>query len=427
MKYEFPVIQHINDVLPIVKDRKEFIVADKGDYTVINYVVMGNDTFPDVIDYGYKMGGPRDKSEYINKVHHDHAILRECRGLIFDKSGKILSRRFHKFFNVNERVETEQNKLPLDTVKYIFEKLDGSMITPLVINGVVRWGTKMGITETSKQVEVWIAEHNHTNYVAFAEWCHNLGYTPIFEWCSRKNRIVIDYPEDDLILLAIRHNESGAYMGYPDMCYYAENHGEGIPVVKVYGTEIGDMEKFITDTRGLEDAEGYVIRFADGHMVKVKGEWYCNLHRVKDEISNPRLIIQHIINGTLDDVKSFCLEADREYLDRFEKMFNDFWKDEKVLTIVQFYRILADVHDIQYKTGDNERKIFAEIINEEVLPIYRPIFFKLMDQAENREVLDIDKIIKQWITKFLTKNSKFDENEEHVVSGDLMKLYKERG
>jgi len=48
-------------------------------------------------------------------------------------------------------------------------------------------------------------------YQQFAKWCIENRLTPIFEWCSRKQRIVIDYPEDKLVLLAVRENMSGKY------------------------------------------------------------------------------------------------------------------------------------------------------------------------------------------------------------------------
>ena len=39
MKYRFPHITHINDVLPAIEGRDEFIVAEREHYTVINYMV----------------------------------------------------------------------------------------------------------------------------------------------------------------------------------------------------------------------------------------------------------------------------------------------------------------------------------------------------------------------------------------------------
>lgn len=38
------------------------------------------------------------------------------------------------------------------------------------------------------------------------------GWTPLFEFCTVENRVVIEYPTDLLLLLSIRHNRSGAYL-----------------------------------------------------------------------------------------------------------------------------------------------------------------------------------------------------------------------
>ena len=72
MHYEFPIIRHINDVLPHVQENKSFIVAERDDYTVINYVMMGNDTFPPI----KVAGGSKRMREERARVN---ALLRECR------------------------------------------------------------------------------------------------------------------------------------------------------------------------------------------------------------------------------------------------------------------------------------------------------------------------------------------------------------
>ena len=82
MDYKFPEIRHIDDVLPAIEGRSEFIVADKGDYKVINYVVDTGETF--------------------SRADPLWEMRRECRGLIFDRSGFIASRPFHKFANFGQ-------------------------------------------------------------------------------------------------------------------------------------------------------------------------------------------------------------------------------------------------------------------------------------------------------------------------------------
>lgn len=53
------------------------------------------------------------------------------------------------------------------------------------------------------------------DYDAFClEWIA-AGYTPIFEWCSRRTPVLLDYAQDSLTLVSLRHMRSGAYY---DLC-----------------------------------------------------------------------------------------------------------------------------------------------------------------------------------------------------------------
>lgn len=70
--FNFPVIRHINDVLPAIEGRDGFYVADKGDYKVINYHSI-IDTFGAITDV-------------------DEAMRRECRGIKFFPDGSIMAR-----------------------------------------------------------------------------------------------------------------------------------------------------------------------------------------------------------------------------------------------------------------------------------------------------------------------------------------------
>ena len=80
MKYEFPIITHINDVLPAIKGRDEFSVNQHSFGTVILYHYVLEDSF-------------------------DEPIRPECRGIVFDHFGKLISRPFHKFFNHYQEVQ----------------------------------------------------------------------------------------------------------------------------------------------------------------------------------------------------------------------------------------------------------------------------------------------------------------------------------
>ena len=165
MRYEFPEIRHLDDVRAAIEGRDEFIIAERNWGYVVNYLVKMTDTFPPV-------------------ATELDAIRRECRGMLFHKDGKIMARRLHKFFNVNERDETQMHTIDLNRPHVILEKLDGSMITPVVTDAGIRWGTKMGITDVGMGAELFVAQHN--NYDQLARECITRGMTPILEWCSRK-------------------------------------------------------------------------------------------------------------------------------------------------------------------------------------------------------------------------------------------------
>lgn len=193
MNYRFPEIRTIQDVLPHIKDRPEFIVAERDFGTVINYMV----SFPDTFD----MTGPDDLGG---------AIRRECRGLKFHPGGNVAARPFHKFFNIGEKEETQPHMIDFSLDHTIMEKRDGSMLHPMKVNKDIRWMTKMGITSVSEQAEEFI--NKNSRYQNFANWCIENELTPIFEWTSPDNKIVIGYETDELVLLAVRKNITGEYL-----------------------------------------------------------------------------------------------------------------------------------------------------------------------------------------------------------------------
>ncbi len=313
MFYEFPVINNISDVLPAIEGSSEFIVADRGDHITINYVVSTPDTFPPVFTAG---GSAKMRAT----ATRNKAIRRECRGMIFDKAtGDLLRRPYHKFFNLNQIAETQIDKVDLTVPHIILEKLDGSMIVPYRINGRVIWGTKMGDTDVCTPVEAFVKKH--PKYVDAFKVAEANSLCMIFEWMSRVQRIVIDHPEDRLVLTAIRHLNSGEYVDYQTMIEFAAYHS--LPVVDAFQVDdTSNMEAVMDYVRRQQGTEGCVIRYANGHMLKIKSEWYSAIHGAKDLITEEKNVVDLIVNERLDDIKALVLEEDRANLDRYER---DFW------------------------------------------------------------------------------------------------------
>jgi RNA ligase len=294
MNYQFPEIRAIEDVLPHIEGRPEFIVAEREFGTVINYVVAMADTFD--------MTGLDDLGG---------AIRRECRGLIFDTEGRIMSRPFHKFFNVNEREETQMHKLELDMLfdHVIMEKMDGSMIRPVRLNGMVRLATKMGITDIAIEAEKLLTPEQY-------EWLEDAmsdNLTPIFEYIAPTNKIVIEYSEPKLVLLAMRGNFSGKYV-MPNFAPFE--------IVPQYGSVEGGLSEYIARAREMQGREGDIIRFADGHMLKIKNDWYVRIHKTKDLIRTERNIADIIVNEQLDDVLPLLDASDLVLVRAYEQRFD---------------------------------------------------------------------------------------------------------
>ena len=380
--YPFPVIRHIDDVLSAVEGRPEFIVVKK-DYglTIINYAYQDHDTFPPVVD-------------------KKTAILRECRGIVFDTvSGRILNRRYHKFFNLGEKSDSV---VDVGREHCVLDKLDGSMISPCYIDGGIRWISKMGLTDVSMQAETYVADNetyvannktyisNKLNYIDLARVCLARGKTTIFEWLSRQQRIVLDYgKEDQLVLLAIRDNTTGNYYTRGDV--ERLGHDWGIPVVQATSPSITNIDQFLSDLRQKENTEGVVIAFADGHMVKVKTDWYVQLHRAKDKISRERHLIALIIEDKLDDLLPVLPLDDRERVEQFAS-----WVHQDIKT---FGSAVYNVMDMVRKEGWDRKSIDLRSDGLYHPPI-RSACFTLFDAS----IEDIRALAVDWGKTFVLRN-----------------------
>lgn len=370
MIYQFPEIRTIDDVLPHVEGREEFVVAERDFGTVINYVVATADTFD--------MTGPDDLGG---------AVRRECRGIMFDREGKIMSRPFHKFFNINEREETQTHAVDMTQPHMIMEKMDGSMIRPVLVDGYLRLATKMGVTEVAMQAEAWLAAHSHSEHLKqWLRWCIDTDVTPIFEWVSPFNQIVLAYEEADLVLLAMRDNETGEYH-MPDACPFS--------VVPQYGSVEGNLGEYIARQRESEGREGDIIRFADGHMLKVKNDWYVRIHKTVERIVFDRNIVNLIINEEVDDVVPMLPQVQADRVREFETRF---WTAFKI----NEDRLLAERDIARQLYEDDRKRIALEFVPRLENKADASFIFRMLDGKNLRELL------LEHIEKNISTNTKWD-------------------
>ena len=360
MNYTFPIIEHLDDVLPLVEGREDFAVMERGDHVVICYYRIDTETFPEI------------------ETEHDK-ILRECRGLTFcTKTGALLSRKFHKFFNLGERPETLIENVDFSQYHVVLEKMDGSMIVPLWLNAEIRWHTKGGLSATAQRAEAYV--ENNEKYVDFAKDLLQEGWSPIFEWCSQDDKIVLDYPEDQLTLLAVRRMKDGVYQSHAEVSLKA--HEYNIPVVFQFDPEKVTTEQLIKEIGGEENTEGVVIRFDDGHMLKVKSEWYSNLHKVLSNCAWEYNIVRLILNGQTDDIKALLFDLQQPMAEIIEQYEKDFWAylNDYVGKVEAKYEELVD------KYGEERKDIATspEMIKE-VTPLTKMLIFNKMDNMSVRQ------------------------------------------
>ena len=181
-----------------------------------------------------------------------------------------------------------------------------------------------------------------------------------------------------------------------------------IPVVEQHGS-VEDPKSFMQYVHGLKNAEGFVIRWADGHRVKIKAHEYLQIHKAKEAILQDRNIVELILEEHLDDVKAHLPAEDRDRLTQFESDFN-----VRVGIVVQFIRIeLAAVWEVEM-----DRKTFA-LTRAQTLDAYaRPIIFALFDDPHALDKYEtIDQKVRNTIRNNLTKTAKYEAIREAWFDG----------
>ena len=195
-----------------------------------------------------------------------------------------------------------------------------SMIFPLYTREGTFLGTRAGVTDVSKLAFDYVLRFG-LDYDKFIFSMMQANMCPIFEFCSRSNRVVIDYPEDMLVLTGIRSLETGRYCSYDFMKELGLLYG--LPVVKkIKSISHSGFESFKNSVSELQNDEGVVMRFVNsGFMIKMKSTDYCIAHRALDSLSFDKDILKLFLTGQLDDIVPL-ISVDRK--DRVMNFVNNF-------------------------------------------------------------------------------------------------------
>jgi RNA ligase len=361
----FPIIKSIDDVLPAISEAKEFFLAKRDGYIAIDYHYRSEDTF------GKLPGASEEEAKLFR-------LRRECRGIKFDaKTGEIICRPYHKFFNLGELGEFQPHEIDWRDTHHVLEKLDGSMIAPARVAGKISYMTRISDRDVAAQAAEFANSHPSIAYERFVSRMLDDGLTPIFEWCSRQQRIVIDYPEDRLVLTGLRRMNGGGYVPFHEMAGLAARMG--IPVVSDIGGALENTSAFLAMTNGLTESEGYIVRFGDGQMIKLKAEAYVMRHSALSDLASEKRIMK-IVLGNLDDDFGQLLDAARR---------------TKLETYAEELRtaVSALAEDIEERTSagwnliQRDRKRFALEIRPELPPALQGVAFAILDGKPSQQLI----------------------------------------
>jgi len=285
---------------------------------------------------------------YTAKAQYDwvwNDVTEQCRGLIMDAQDNVIARPFRKFYNLDA-----ETKLPLVPFE-VTDKLDGSL-------GILYWvGDEPFIAtrgsfeseQAIKAKEIFDAKYRHV----IPKLDRNITY--LFEILFPANRIVVDYGgREDLVLLALRETATGKELPLVDI---------GFPVVKTFVgvKDVLQLSKQVTD-----NAEGFVVRFANDLRLKIKFEEYKRLHRLVTQVSNV-VIWEYLKDGLSFD----------ELIERVPDEFYD-WLSKTKQGILDAYSEIENecIADFATRPDSDDRKENAMYFQTKK---YQSVLFAMLD------------------------------------------------
>ena len=302
---------------------------------------------------------------YTEKVQYENLwdeVTLMCRGLVTDNNGDIVATPFQKFFNIEEgKFEPTENF-------EVYEKMDGSL-------GIVFWYQGQWVVATrgsftsdqSIKARELLQKYNTDIMFRHLTFCFEIIYP--------ENRIVLDYGDDEKLVLLGTFNKDGKELD-------VEMWGQwGFDVVKKYDG-INDYKQLKEMVKN--DQEGFVVKFSNGDRIKVKGVEYLRLHKIMTNVTTTG-IWEYLKNG--EDV----MELLKDVPDEFYKKIQNYVKELRY----GYFQISEDAgkkfdYKMYGKYNDQEpitdRKEFAEWVLTQPKHL-SGILFRMFDKKDYSEII----------------------------------------
>lgn len=303
---------------------------------------------------------------------HEDAL--ECRGIMFELDDKnepvrIMSRPMQKFFNLKECPFT----IGLDLTKMVqlMDKADGSLVSSYLDKGYLFLKSKTAVmSDQAQKATALLNSPKYENLHSTIKLYSQAGYTVNMEYVGPNNRIVLGYEEEKLIVLNIRHNETGEYAPASDLFASGSLRPHVVTQYRLPDWKNISPDEWEANIRAQTEIEGVIGVLSDGKMFKLKTDWYSALHRTKDSINNNKALFQSIKERASDDLRG--LFADDQVsltkLEAFESAYID--------TVAKYHKMCADVW---YALQGKDRRTFA-IEAQTMLKDNRYLFTVVMQQ-----------------------------------------------
>jgi len=255
-----------------------------------------------------------------------------------------------RFFN-NEQVEAAK----IDWDHHVCEcKLDGTCI--ILYNFKNKWFVA---TRSRPEADVPVDESKYTftdlvnktlkiqlGHENINEWmndsCKNGNeylkhMTFVFELCSPVNRIVCEYNDFSLTLLAVRDNVS---LQEEDPKIYSDLLK--IPVIETYDFKNITELIAVINTWDPRKQEGVVVKDRDFNRIKVKSIAYKAINRMRDRLSSIRGCMEVVLLGKDDDIITMVPEFIKNRIVKLKETFA-----KVILQTNQDYKSIVHIDDMK--------------------------------------------------------------------------------
>ncbi len=290
-----------------------------------------------------------------------------------------------KFFNINEIESNLEKNLRLKTIKKVSDKLDGSLIQFIQINGDVFAKSKQSFSNDQAKLAQNIYDTSaELEFFVLDCWANN--YHPLFELVGPSNKVVLDYPKDELILIAVR-NDDGEFIDIDKFNYKYSAKSFNIT-----------LDEIIHSAKNDQNIEGYVIKHTDGSIVKVKTLSYLDKHRLTDESDSYKIILRRLLDEDMDDIYAIIAPDKKEKIQKLER--------DLVTYITHFSQQL---YDITKKVKGWDRKDIANTYKSHE-------FFNVLMKCLNCDIDDIKDVLSDTIMKKYQKEKHAQNFFERIAA-----------